>query len=432
VYWYAHIGNFRTFIFYDVLRRALEFFGYRVRHVMNITDVGHLVADADTGEEKMAEAAKRERKTAWQVADFYAGTFMRDARLFNLKPPTKQPRATEHIKEQIAMIQLLEEQGHTYVTEDGVYFNTATFPAYGKLSGQSLDDKQGGKRVSVANKKHPADFALWKFSPASEKRDMEWQSPWGVGFPGWHIECSAMSRKYLGQPFDIHAGGIDHMPVHHENEIAQSEAAYGVPLANYWMHGEFMVLGKPEEERRMGKSEGNIKTVSEIVTELGVEPLAFRYLCLTTHYRSKLYFSEEALKGADQALKRLRAHAQEFGKAGRVGVVAYEERFRDALANDLDTPTALATVWEMVRNPDKDIEAVKRSLLTFDSILGLDLDRLPKKISVPRKVRNLVADRETARQEKDWQKADALRSAVQSAGYDVEDTADGPRVHLLS
>lgn len=409
----------------------MAFLGYRVRHVMNITDVGHLVADADIGEEKMAAAAKRERKTAWQVADFYTGAYLRDARLLNIIPSTKQPRATEHIREQIALVRELEKKGHTYRTNDGIYFDVTTFPHYGALSGQSLSDKQGGKRVAVGDKKNPADFALWKFSPADEKRDMEWKSPWGIGFPGWHVECSAMARKYLGQPFDIHAGGIDHLPIHHENEIAQSVAAYGVPLAHLWLHGEFLVLGKPNNEERMGKSEGNIKTIGELVSQFHVDPLAYRYLCLTTHYRSKLYFNEKSLKAADHALRRLRKHARDLGKAGREGVAEFEERFRQALANDLDTPTALAIVWELVKVRGLAPGDVKRSLLLFDTVLGIDIDRRAEKISVPRAVQELIEKRDAARAAKEWGKADEIRKAIAAAGFVVEDTSEGPKAQKL-
>ena len=243
VYDYAHIGNLRSFIFADILRRTLEFGGYKVNAVMNITDVGHLVSDADSGEDKLEVAKKREGKNAWEIAEFYTNAFFKDTTRLNIKKPNKIPRATKHIKEQIALICELEKKGYTYQISDGIYFDTARFSNYGALAGQKLEEKEAGARVEINNeKKNPWDFALWKFSPKGKKRDMEWKSPWGVGFPGWHIECSAMSRKYLGQPFDIHTGGIDHIAVHHTNEIAQSEAAYGVLLAKFWMHGDFLTV----------------------------------------------------------------------------------------------------------------------------------------------------------------------------------------------
>jgi cysteinyl-tRNA synthetase len=247
VYNYAHIGNLRTYVFEDILKRTLEYTGYKVKHVMNITDVGHLTSDADSGEDKMEKGSAREGKSAWDIAKFYTKAFLKDIEELNIKPPTKLPRATDHIKEQIAIVKTLEKKGFTYTTSDGVYFDTAKLPDYGKLARLDKKNLQAGQRVDMGEKKNPTDFALWKFSPTGEKRQMEWKSPWGVGFPGWHIECSAMATKYLGQPFDIHCGGIDHIPVHHTNEIAQSEAAFGKPLANLWMHGEFLLIQPTNE-----------------------------------------------------------------------------------------------------------------------------------------------------------------------------------------
>ncbi|TAL20666.1 cysteine--tRNA ligase, partial [Patescibacteria group bacterium] len=288
VYHYAHIGNLRSFILSDILRRTLLYSGYRVKQVMNITDVGHLVSDADTGEEKIAAAARREGKTAWEVAEFYTQAFLADLKALNIKKPSALPRATEWIKEQIALVRLLEKKGFTYQTSDGIYFDSSKLSSYGALSGQRLEEREAGKRVALGEKKRPTDFALWKFSSSqgltshggqtlkkrnlTPKRDMEWKSPWGTGFPGWHTECSAMSRAFLGQPFDLHTGGIDLIFPHHTNEIAQSEAAYGRPLARFWLHGEFVVLG---QEEKMAKSAGNIVTLGDI-QKRGLEPLAFR------------------------------------------------------------------------------------------------------------------------------------------------------------
>lgn len=301
VYWFAHIGNLRTYIFEDILKRVLEYNGHNVTHVMNITDVGHLTSDSDTGEDKMEIGAKRERKTVWEIADFYTRAFKKDLKSLNIKPPSIWAKATSNINEQIKFIQTLEKKGFTYKIADGVYFDTSKIKDYGKLCGSKKRELKAGSRVEVAaGKKNPADFALWKFSPPGIKRQMEWDSPWGLGFPGWHTECVVMAVKYLGAPFDIHCGGIDHIPIHHTNEIAQTEAVFGKNLANFWLHGEFLVL----KEGRMGKSERNIITLSNL-SEKGFYPLSYRYLCLTTHYRSKLTFSWKSLQSSQQALNNL-------------------------------------------------------------------------------------------------------------------------------
>lgn len=423
VYDYAHIGNLRSFIFSDVLRRVLESCGFRVRAVMNITDVGHLVADGDTGEEKIELAARREGKSAWEVAQWYTDAFVRDIKKLNIKKPSVMPRATAHIKEQIALVRELEKKGFTYRVTDGIYFDTAKLPTYGALAGQKLEEKEPGARVEVnPEKRNPWDFALWKFSPKDRKREMEWDSPWGVGFPGWHVECSAMSRKYLGQPFDIHTGGVDHIPVHHTNEIAQSEVAYGAPLARWWMHGEFLLV----DDRRMGKSEGNLITLHEIERR-GFDPLAYRYFVLGAHYRSKLNFTWEALAAAAHALSGLRDTVRDWARP-RIGCAEFEERFRQAVGDDLNTPQALAVLWELVKS-DYPTHAKAASLLLFDRVLGFGLDRyVAKTLRVPRTVRALVASREAARQAKDFIRADELRKQIEHAGFLVEDTAEGPRV----
>lgn len=422
VYAYAHIGNLRCFIFADVLRRALEFSGYRVRHVMNITDVGHLVGDADAGEDKMELARKREKKTAWDVAKFYTDAFLVDMKKLNLQKHYWMPFATAHIDDQIELIRKLEKKGFTYRTSDGIYFDTAKLKDYGKLTGQRREEMVAGARVGVnEEKRQPWDFALWKFSPKDQKREMEWESPWGEGFPGWHIECSVMSRKYLGQPFDIHTGGIDHIPTHHTNEIAQSEAAYGVPLANLWMHGEFLLV----QEGRMGKSEGNLITLSE-VEKRGFHPLAYRYFTLGAHYRSKLNFTWEAVGAAQNALLGLYDTVREWkkprGKAGE-----YEKRFQAALSDDLNMPEALAVMWELVKS-DLPSSAKAKTLLRFDEVLGLDLKQyVAKPLKVPAAVQQLVEEREEARKAKNWALSDELRKKIEVAGFVVEDTPDGPR-----
>jgi cysteinyl-tRNA synthetase len=283
VYWFAHIGNLRTFLFEDVLKRVLEYNGYKVRHIMNITDVGHLTSDADVGEDKMEKGAKREKKTVWQVAEFYTKAFKKDLKRLNILPPDHWIKATQTIKDQIVLIKTLEEKGFTYKTSDGIYFDTSKLKTYGRLTGRKKKKIKAGARIKmVEGKKNPTDFALWKFSLKGQKRQMEWSSPWGIGFPGWHTECVVMSIKKLGIPFDVHCGGIDHVSIHHPNEIAQAEVAYGKIFANHWLHGEFLTL----KEGKMAKSEGNIITLEDLIKK-GFNPLAYRYLSFNAHYRSK-------------------------------------------------------------------------------------------------------------------------------------------------
>jgi cysteinyl-tRNA synthetase len=435
VYDYAHIGNLRTYIFEDVLRRVLEYNGYKVKHVMNITDVGHLTSDADEGEDKIELGARRAGKSAWEIAEFYTQAFFKDTERLNILRPHIVPRATEHIADQIALIKKLEEKGYTYRTSDGIYFDVSKFPRYGELAGQSLEEKKAGARVEVnPEKRNPADFALWKFSPkGAQRRQMEWDSPWGVGFPGWHIECSAMSTKYLGQPFDIHCGGVDHIYTHHPNEIAQSEAAEGVKMANFWIHGEFMTV----EGRRMGKSEGNAYLLEDLIKR-GYDPLAFRYLCLNTHYRSPLNFTWQALEGAQTALERLREHvrnARELGGDPAQGKIppAVHQAFLEAINDDLNIPQALGVTWEFVRshqNPSDKLAV----LFDFDRVFGLKLSevRPEEPVEVPAEVRELVAQREAARKAKNFQEADALRAKIAAMGYEVIDTPQGPKIKKRS
>ncbi|MGB9857722.1 MAG: cysteine--tRNA ligase [Dictyoglomaceae bacterium] len=428
VYNYAHIGNLRTYIFEDILKRVLLYNGYRVKHVMNITDVGHLTSDADEGEDKIELEAKKERKNAWQIAEFYTEAFKRDIKKLNILEPDIWCKATEHIDDFIALIKVLEEKGYTYRTSDGIYFDTSKLPDYGKLAGQDLEGILPGARVEVnPEKKNPWDFALWKFSPKNVKRQMEWDSPWGVGFPGWHIECSAMSTKYLGQPFDIHCGGIDHIPIHHTNEIAQSEAAYDKPMANYWLHGEFLVLG----EKRMGKSEGNFITLS-VLEEKGYNPLAYRYFCFTAHYRSPLKFTWFAIDSAQRALNRLYENIKRYPKQDVEFHKEYEEKFHLAINDDLDMPKALSIVWELIRDDTVAPEVKRATLIQFDKVLGLSLDSPPEiKIEVPEEIWNLLEERERARKEKNWELADKIREEIKNKGYIVEDTPQGPRIRKL-
>ncbi|MEM2885665.1 MAG: cysteine--tRNA ligase, partial [Thermoproteota archaeon] len=353
VYDYAHIGNLRTYFFEDLLRRVLEYNGYRVKHVMNITDVGHLTSDADVGEDKMEVGARRERKTAWEIADFYSKKFFEDIEALNILKPHVVAKATDHIGEMIDLIRKLERKGYTYRIDDGVYFDTSKAKGYGKLARLKLETLMPGARVEVnPQKRNPHDFALWKFSPKGAKRDMEWDSPWGVGFPGWHIECSAMSMKYLGESFDIHCGGVDHIPVHHTNEIAQSEAATGKRFVKYWVHGAHLVV----EGKRMAKSLGNYLTLKDLI-DRGHDPLSLRFFFLQAHYRSQLNFTFPALDAAQKALnsvyefvRRLAAH-----KGGRKNLAVgrltegLRAKFLGAVNDDLNTPKALVCLFDYMK-----------------------------------------------------------------------------------
>ncbi len=426
VYHYAHIGNLRTYIFEDVLKRALIHNGFKVKHVMNITDVGHLTSDQDTGEDKMEVGAKRENKTAWEIAKFYTKAFQEDIKKLNILPPNIWCKATDHIKEQINLIKELEKKKYTYKTEDGIYFDTSKLKDYGKLARLDIQGLEEGARIDVKGKKHKTDFALWKFSPKGQKRQMEWKSPWSEhGFPGWHIECSAMAQKYLGNPFDIHCGGIDHIPVHHTNEIAQTEAATGKPLANVWMHGEFLI----DKEGKMSKSKGDIITIAT-VEEKNYDPLAYRYLCLTTQYRMPLTFSWEALDGAKNALNHLREKIQSLTKKDKKtkNGEQYRKRFQEAINDNLNVPVALATLWDALKDDDLSDTDKKGLVKEADSILGLNLTKKSKEEKIPMEVKKLAKERETARKSKDWKKSDELRSKIQQSGYTIEDTETGFRI----
>lgn len=424
VYHYAHIGNLRTMLMVDILKRVLELNGLSVKHVMNITDVGHLTSDGDTGDDKMEAAAKKAGKTAWDIAEFYTKAFLKDTSDLNLIPPTVMPKATDHIAEQIALIKELEGKGFTYKISDGIYFDTSKFSGYGKLSGQKLGEKKAGARVEMnREKRNQSDFALWKFSPKGVTRQMEWPSPWGKGFPGWHIECSAMAEKYLGQPFDIHAGGIDLATVHHENEIAQSEAAKGKPFANYWVHGEFILVN----EQKMAKSTGNFFTLNDLVMNCA-EALAYRFYSFNAHYRSKLNFNYEGLRASANALRTLRAMVREWeAPAGKCET--YEQKFLDRVNDDLDMPGAVAVMWEMVKDDKQPSAARAASLLFMDKVLGLNLDTcIGKRIEIPEAIKVLVAEREEARKKKDWIRSDDLRLEIELAGFEIEDSPDGPKL----
>ncbi len=425
VYDYAHIGNLRTYIFEDVLRRTLEFNGYTVKHVMNITDVGHLTSDADTGEDKMEKGSRRTGKSAWEIAEFYTAEFKRDMRLLNLQEPTVWCKATDHIQDQIDFIHCIEEKGFTYRTSDGIYFDTTKLDDYGFLGRLDIEGLQAGVRIDVGEKRSPTDFALWKFSPPDSKRQMEWDSPWGVGFPGWHIECSAMSSRYLGSYFDIHCGGEDHITVHHTNEIAQTEACYGTRLANYWMHGYFLLM---DEQQKMSKSAGGFIRLQTLI-DLGYDPLAYRMFCLSAIYRQKLNFTWDGLDGAGKSLDRLRNACYDWGQPTQPdpGLL---EKFREQINDDLNMPRALAVTWELVRS-DLPAGVKKATLLEFDRVLGFDLANWrPREEVIPADVLGLLEKRQQARADKRWADADHYRNQIVERGYEVMDTPEGPKVRL--
>ncbi len=426
VYNYAHIGNLRTYIFNDILKRVLLFNKYKVKHVMNITDVGHLTSDEDQGEDKMLKGAKREKKTVWEIAEFYTQEFKKDLKNLAIIEPDEWPKATDHIKEQIDMIKKLEENGFTYQAGGNVYFNTSKLKDYGKLARLDLNAETKSRVEKDPNKKHPHDFVLWFTKSKFKDQEMKWKSDFGTGYPGWHLECSAMSSKYLGKQFDIHTGGIDHIPVHHTNEIAQSEACFGKkPWVKYWLHGEFLILDK----EKMSKSKGGFLTLNKLIKK-GYDPLAFRYLCLGTHYRKPLTFSFEALDGAASAFKKLQNKVLEMLEQPKEGkeenVEKYIEDFQNAINDDLNMPKALAAVWDMLKN-EKILNLKKyQTILEFDRVLGLNIDLIQlEKLS--REIEELITQREDARMKKDWKKSDELRDKLLKEGYIIEDTSSGPR-----
>lgn len=421
VYDYQHIGHMRRYVGDDILIRVLQANGYNVHHVMNITDVGHLVSDSDTGEDKMEKGAKKFGKSVWDVAKMFEEQFVESARELNIHLPKDLMHATDYIKDQIALVQTLEKKGYTYRLEDGIYFDTSKFPDYFKLSRQNPDELKKGARVDfVAGKKNASDFALWKFSPKNEKRQMEWESPWGVGFPGWHIECSAMSMKALGSTLDIHTGGIDHIAIHHTNEIAQSECATGQQFVRYWVHHNFLVV----EGRKMSKSLGNFYTVEDVVAK-GYDPLSLRYLYLQTHYRQEMNFTWESLDAAQSSLKKLRSHS-EPGLASSPSVF-WMEKFMDALNDDVNTAKALSIVWDMTKSMINPGEK-KGTLLEMDKILGLHLDQKKEKVEIPQEVQSLLKEREAFRKAGDWAASDELREKIEDLGFVIEDRKEGQEV----
>ncbi|MEA2656120.1 MAG: cysteinyl-tRNA synthetase [Chloroflexota bacterium] len=427
VYRYVHIGNLRTFMLPDLLCRTLEYLGYTTHQVMNITDVGHLTDDTfDRGEDKMLVSARLEKKSPEEIARYYTRAFMEDAAMVNIRPAAAYPQASHFIPQMVELIAKLIEKGHAYEVGGTVYYDIASFPAYGRLSRNSPDKLLAGSRGEVDPRKHhPGDFTLWK--AAGEHRLQVWPSPWGPGFPGWHIECSAMSMTLLGQRFDIHTGGGDNVFPHHEAEIAQSEGVTGHKVVSTWMHGGLLLL----EGSRMAKSAGNFFRVSELA-EQGFDPLAFRYLALQAKYRTKLNFSTEGLAGADRALRNLREHLSDWSRAeGEAGPAApdvadFEARFRSAIADDLDLPAAMALVAELGRSSVPPA-AKGRLLRDWDRVLGLDLDRSAPDMHLPSGAAELLAAREQAREAKDFAKSDALRDKLALLGVAVTDTPQGQR-----
>ena len=447
VYNFAHIGNLRTYIFQDVLKRTLLALGYKVKHVVNITDVGHLTSDADSGDDKMEKGADREGKTVWQIADFYTQAFKKNLKELNVLDPDVWPKATDHISEMISMVKTLQEKGFTYTTSDGVYFDTSKFPEYATFAKLDVENLQAGSRVEMGEKRSVTDFALWKFSPKNAKRQMEWESPWGVGFPGWHIECSAMSLKYLRQPLDIHCGGMDHVRVHHTNEIAQAEAATGASFSNYWLHGEFLIVDKG----KMAKSSGEFLTLEALVKE-GVSPIAYRMFCFSAHYRSPLMFSWEGVRASATGLANLKKLvASETKRPSPDGVKVPSEKlapFFQAVCDDMNMPVALSCVWGLLKDTAMGREEKFRAIEVVDSIVGLNLlqnDNSPeivlevedagikvKLVSVETidksaidSIVGLLSKRQIAKKNKDYLTADAIRSQLKEMKVEVNDLPGG-------
>jgi cysteinyl-tRNA synthetase len=428
VYDYAHIGNLRSFIGADIFRRVFEFNDYSVEQVINITDVGHLTDDGDNGEDKIEKKAKLNKKSATDITNYYTEAFMKDIESLNIKTEnTMFPKATDHIKEQIEIIKKLEEKNFIYKTSDGVYFNTSKIPEcdFFKVVGDNLKE---GARVEINSEKHsPTDFALWKFSNPQENRQQEWDSLWGVGFPGWHLECSAMAIKYLGEQLDVHSGGIDHKFPHHPNEIIQSENATGKkPFSRYWLHNEFLSV----DGSKMSKSKGNFITLNNIM-ERGHSPKAFRFWLLGTHYRTPANFTWEAIRGASNAYEKMIEKIQSLypENPGAVPDQKYLETFKEYLNNDFDTPSGLALLWKLLKDRQVKKETKLATVREFDKVLGLDLlTQSNKKTDIPAEVTELIMEREEAREQKNWKKSDLLRDKIKSLGFLIKDTPEGTQI----
>lgn len=426
VYKDATIGNMRTSIFQDVLRKVLRYNGYKIKHVMNITDVGHLVSDGDEGEDKMLKSAREEHKTPLEIAEHYTQLFFNDLKDLNVERPEIVCKATEHIKEMLEYVEELVKNGYAYETSTAIYFDISKLDKYPILSNLDLKEQKAGARIDVdTEKRNPYDFALWIKAP--ENHLMKWDSPWGPSYPGWHIECSAMGRKYLGEQFDIHTGGIDLIPTHHENEIAQSKGACGKIPANYWMHGEYLLINGG----KMSKSLGNTYLVKDI-KEKGYNPLVYKLFSYSSHYRNKLNFTWEGIESASKSLERLKNgyqnHLKGTDKVDEEIINKYEEKFHEAINDDLNMPSAMGVVWEVVRNEDKS-PSLAKLLLKFDTVLGLKIDENnSKNEELPEEILELVEQRKVARENKDWNKSDELRDLITEKGYIVKDTKQGQEV----
>ena len=430
VYKDATIGNMRTNIFQDVLRRVLKYNGYKLKHAMNITDVGHLVSDGDEGEDKMLKTAREENKSPLEIAQYYTKLFFEDLKLLNIETPEIVCKATEHIKEMLEYVEKLVNNGYAYETSTAIYFDISKLDKYPVLSNLNLEEQKAGARVDIdPEKRSPYDFALWIKAP--ENHLMKWDSPWGPSYPGWHIECSAMGQKYLGEQFDIHTGGIDLIPTHHENEIAQSKGACGKIPANYWMHGEYLLI----DGGKMSKSLGNVYLVKDFVKR-GYNPIVYKLFSYSCHYRNKLNFTWEGIEAASKSLERLKkgyiVHLNGKDEVDEDVINAYEERFHKAINDDLNMPAAMGVVWEVVRQ-DKKSDKFAKLLLKFDTVLGLKIDEecnKPKE-ELPEEILKLIEERKKARENKEWNKSDELRGIIKEKGYEIKDTKDGMEVKKI-
>lgn len=431
VYSYAHIGNFRTYVFVDTLRRVIKYNGFELKHVMNITDVGHLESDADEGEDKMEKAARKENRDPYEIAKFYTDAFLKDMDRLNIQRPEIITKATDNIEQMIEYVQEIIKNGYAYETSKGIYFDISKLDKYPVLSNRCLEDQIAGARVDVdPEKKNPYDFALWIKAP--ENHIMKWESPWGLSYPGWHLECSTMGRRFLGEVFDIHTGGVDHIPTHHENEIAQAKGATGKIPAKIWMHCEYLLV----DNGKMSKSLGNTYTITQL-QEKGIAPLAFRLFCFTSHYRNKLNFTFEGAYGAQKALERL--YDGYIKNKNGTDIVEdsvikeYKNKFDNFVNDDMNIPGAMSVVWEVVRNAKKSSQ-FSDLLVEFDKVLGLDIINSEKYLEefknsqteeLPEEIKELVEQRKQARENKDWNKSDAIRDLIISKGYSIKDTKDG-------
>lgn len=431
VYSYAHIGNFRAYLFMDLLRRTLKYNGYELKHVMNITDVGHLESDADEGEDKMLKAAKKENKNPYEIAAFYTNAFMKDVERLNINKPEYIIKATDYIQEMIEFVQELLNNGYAYETSKGIYFDITKLDKYPVLSNRKLDEQIAGARVEVdEEKKNPYDFAVWIKAP--ENHLMKWDSPWGLSYPGWHIECSTMGRKYLGEEFDIHTGGVDHIPTHHENEIAQSKGATGKIPAKIWMHVEFLQV----DGGKMGKSLGNTYTLDNL-QEKGIEPLAYKLFCFSSNYTKKLNFTWEGAKAAQTSLERLREGLQKHKNGTEIiekeVLSNYEEKFLQEINDNLNVTSAMSVVWDIIRN-EKKSKDFYQLICKFDEVLGLNLANASKEkleLDLPKEVEKLVKQRKLAREQKNWAESDRLRDEIQKLGYCIKDSKTGMELQKM-